>query len=225
MKRTKTNDIPNFYFFRSRGYLATVQARSILFREAIDNHEYGLKRDIYDNMIVGQYEGYEFPIEFKQDKEYGSRLRDVLDTGYPPAYLISDRFRDLLTENNVTGWKTYPIRLYDKKGNPINGYNGLSFTGEGGDFDAWPEYNEDIPWYEKDRLTKKGIYNINNWDGSDIFMIRGAVLMTERVMKLIKKNKIDAVYFEKLSDKYDIIGTEEYMQKHRLCEYNEPVIR
>ncbi len=131
MKRTKTNDIPNFYFFRSRGYLATVQARSILFREAIDNHEYGLKRDIYDNMIVGQYEGYEFPIEFKQDKEYGSRLRDVLDTGYPPAYLISDRFRDLLTENNVTGWKTYPIRLYDKKGNLINGYNGLSFTGRG----------------------------------------------------------------------------------------------
>ncbi len=49
-------------------------------------------------------------------------------------------------------------------------------------------------------------------------MIRGAVQMTERVMKLIKKNKIDAVYFEKLSDEYDIIGTEEYLQKHQLCE-------
>lgn len=67
-------------------------------------------------------------------------------------------------------------------------------------------------------MTKKGIYNINNWEGSDIFMIRGAVQMTERVMKLIKKNKIDAVYFEKLSDEYDIIGTEEYLQKHQLCE-------
>ena len=208
--------IPEFYDFTSRGYLTTVRAGSILFDDAINNNEYGLNRDIHDNMIVGQYEGYEFPIEFKQDKEYGSRLRDVLDTGYPPAYLISDRFRDLLTENNVTGWKTYPIRLYDKKGNLINGYNGLSFIGRGGDFDALPEYNYKMRWGTDDYVQKKGIYNINNLDGSDIFKVRGYILMTERVMKLIKKNKIDAVEFKKISYKYNIIGMEEYMQKHKL---------
>ena len=35
-----------------------------------------------------------------------------------------------MEENNPTGWKIYPIKLYDKKDNEVLGYHGLSVTGK-----------------------------------------------------------------------------------------------
>jgi hypothetical protein len=34
-----------------------------------------------------------------------------------------------LEENQFTGWKIYPIKLFDKKENEVEGYHGLSVTG------------------------------------------------------------------------------------------------
>ena len=42
-------------------------------------------------------------------------MRDVLDMRSVGFFVISDRMKDVLEENGFTGWKTYPIQLYDKK--------------------------------------------------------------------------------------------------------------
>lgn len=64
-------------------------------------------------LIKGNYEDMAFPIAFKQGT--GNNLLDILDTGFPGLYLISERLKAILEDNHLTGWKTYPIKLYDKK--------------------------------------------------------------------------------------------------------------
>ena len=100
-------------------------------------------------------------------------------------FIISDRTVNLLEDNHITGWKTFPVEIYDKKGNLISGYQGFSVTGRGGS-------------------TKDGKYKISQWDGSDIFMIgNGMHHVIERVKILLEENKIDAAEFEPFS--YEII--------------------
>ena len=115
--------------------------------------------------------------------------------------------KDLLSSNDITGWRTYSIELYDKKDHLISGYNGFSITGRGGNFDK----NYELDYFDKDRnhfgATTRGVYDLNNWDGSDFFIINHCrIIVTERVMKLLKKNKIDAIEYTKLSDYVDYIG-------------------
>ena len=196
---------PVLYEFYSKGYLTTVAVRPDLFKKALEEDEYGYNRDIHHNLTLGQYSHYSFPIIFHQYD--GNRFRDVLDTRAVCTYLISDRMRDLLSSNDITGWRTYPIELYDKKDHLISGYNGFSITGRGGKFDK----NYELGYFDKDRnhfgATTRGVYNLNNWDGSDFFIINPLwIIVTERVMKLLKKNRIDAIEYEKLSDYVDYIG-------------------
>ena len=196
---------PVLYEFDSKGYLTTVAVRPDLFQKALEEDEYGYNRDIHHNLALGKYSHYSFPIIFHQDD--GNRFRDVLDTGCVSTYLISDRMKDLLSSNDITGWRTYPIELYDKKDHLISGYNGFSITGRGGNFDK----NYELGYFDKDRnhfgATTRGVYDLNNWDGSDFFIINPLfIIVTERVMKLLKKNKIDAIEYTKLSDYVDVIG-------------------
>ena len=37
--------------------------------------------------------------------------------------------RALLEENGITGWSTYPIEVYDRKGNSLPDYHGFAITG------------------------------------------------------------------------------------------------
>ena len=204
-----TNDsmsmLPIFFKFSSRAYLTTVAACPDLHVKAIDENTHDSNRKIYDNLLIGEYEPYSFPIVFHQYD--GNRLRNVLDTGWPPVYLISDRMRDILIDNNITGWKAYTIELYDKKDRIISGYNGFSVIGRGGSYDK----NYKLGYLDKEKqhfgATTRGLYNLSNWDGSDFFIMwYRELIVTERVMKLLKKNKIDAIEYEKLSDYVDYIG-------------------
>ena len=150
---------------------------------------------------IGDYEGLQFPIVYRepQDDE-GKRLRDVIwCEGL--CYLISDRTKILLEENNVTGWKTYPVIVYDKRGNEIKGYHGFSITGHcGGEFTFCQDKEIQIDEYS---VGKQGIsIDLEQWDGSDIFTVseRGVYkVVTQRVYNLFKKNKIDAISMIALS--------------------------
>jgi len=84
-------------------------------------------------MMVGRYSGYTFPVVFEGKKSCGKRLRDFLNTGYGDYFfLIADRVRDVFEANGLTGWKTYPVEVYDKKGAPVPGYHGISILGKCG---------------------------------------------------------------------------------------------
>ena len=115
----------------------------------------------------------------------GFRYRDDISYGIW-THLISDRLYELLMINNVTGWKSYPIRLYSKDGVPVEGYHGFIVSGRGGFYDNYEEYRN----YRK---RVKGIYNIKNWDGSDFFRLNNTyIAVTEKVYDIIKTNKLKA---------------------------------
>lgn len=204
MRRTSKANKPRFYDFSSRGYLTTFAVRSRIFNEMISKRVLRKGGEFYDKLIHGTYDGIEFPVVFDERRdEYGKkRMRDILDTRYPPVYLISDRLKSLLEDNNVTGWKPYPITLFDKKGNEVPGYNGLSFTGRAGRERVLGESEYTQHYDPTCDPEYRIIFSDGSWDGSDIFMVEGtrAVIVTARVMELLKSNKVTACDFRPLAD-------------------------
>lgn len=183
-----------FYTLHSRNYLTTFSAWPELWKNAIDNHLCGFHsgRELFDQLAFGDHypEYIQFPIVFHQEE--GKRMRDVLDMRSVGFFVISDRMKDVLEESGFTGWKTYPIQLYDKKKNLISGYSGFTVTGKGGRvyyplIEAW---NPVLGW------------NPASWDGSDFFHFENTrhILITERVMKVLSKHKIDAIDMDPLED-------------------------
>ena len=179
----------DFFSLSSKLSSSTVQA-----------HPIDLKID-HSKLIKGDYTGVNFPVIFKQ--KYGNELDDILDTGVVGLFLISDRMKTVLEENNLTGWKTFPIKLYDKNGNEIIGYHGLSITGRCGS--ASFEKSEII---EKQLVPTgpvckyyKGI-SIDNWDGMDFFSPdkKYRAFITKRTADILKKSKLTNVRLENLAD-------------------------
>jgi len=152
-------------------------------------------------LIKGNYQGIKFPLVFKQ--EYGNKLCDILDTGYASLYLISDRMKTVLEENKLTGWKAFPIELYDKKGNRISGYHGFSITGQ-----SSPTTYDNCEIIEKRMVPNgpvckfyKGV-SIDKWDGSDFFTPEGTyeTFITKKAADILKKNKITNLELINLAD-------------------------
>ena len=152
-------------------------------------------------LIRGDYRGINFPVIFKQKE--GKKFCDILDTGYPSLYLISERMKILLMENNLTGWKTFPIKLYDKKGNVIAGYNGFSITGSSG-----PKNYEKSQIIEKQFVPLGPIikfykgFLIDKWDKSDFFLPEKTTMtcITKKAAEILRKNKITNMYLEETAD-------------------------
>lgn len=194
----------DFYVFRSKGYLATFAARAVIFGNAIANKEFDKAGVIMDDLIRGNYNDFTFPLVFIPNDVCGRNMRDVLDTRYPPAYLISDRLKTLLEENQITGWTSYPIELYDKKKNRIEGYHGFSVVGQAGKMDLSKQPIISIPSgvYNKPvNVYDGGYFDPTTWDGSDFFILKDSyfVIVTKRVYELLKKHKITALEFEQVS--------------------------
>ena len=90
--KQKTMDIKEFYIIDSKLLSSTVQA-----------HPFGLKESTNNfstewNLILGNYSNVSFPIVF--NKKYGQKLEDIIDTGWPSLYLISDKMKSILEKNN-----------------------------------------------------------------------------------------------------------------------------
>ena len=137
----------------------------------------------------------------------GRILKDFVWTG-AIAPLVSERVVSLLTKEAVSGWSTFPVKLFDRNGREVLGYVGLAVTGR-------------CRWIGFDRREESLIYRPNrsggqtryfkglkfdeqSWDGSDLFMDAeartGWVLTTERVYKSFTAGKITNVEFTPLDD-------------------------
>ncbi len=152
-------------------------------------------------LIKGNYSDINFPIIFKQ--KYGSKLNDILDTGHAGFFLISDRMKSILEENRLTGWKTFPIQLYDKKGKEISGYQGFSVIGKCG-----PTRYDNCEIIEK-RLVPNGPLckyykgvSIDTWDGDDFVTPEGTyeTFISKRAADILMKNKISNMELKNLAD-------------------------
>ena len=184
-----------FFDFGSKLILATFQSSPI----GLKKDKNGIDGDL--KLIDGNYSEINFPIIFKQKS--GKKLRDLLDTGFPSLYLISDKMKTILEENHLTGWKSYPIQLYDKKGNELFGYHGFSITGRCDPIDY-----EKSSIIEKQFVTNgpickyyKGIF-IDGWDGSDFFMPKhtSQMIVTKKTADILKKYKLTNISLKNLAD-------------------------
>jgi len=152
-------------------------------------------------LFKGNYSGIDFPVEFKH--ENGSKLRDVLDTGFVSLFLISDKFKTVLEENKLTGWKSYTIKLVDKKGNEITGYHGFSVTGRCTSTSFAKSQIIDKHFVENGPICKfyKGM-SIVGWDGTDFFSPddKGWIFVTKNAAEKLKQNKLNNIYLKNLAD-------------------------
>lgn len=171
-------------------------------------------------LYLGRYQNWmEFPIIFRQYE--GKRLGDVIETGWPGSYLISDLLKETLEKNELTGWKTYPVLLYDNKHNLIQGYHGLSFIGYGGYYvipSGTPVSKiSSLPIADRQ-------YDVRQWDGSDFFTINnatysiingekvlnispaGTTYVTKRAMLILKNCFIATRSFHPITDFLTITG-------------------
>ena len=191
----KINELSDFFDFDSKYLSTTVLASAI-----------GLKRDEnglneHWNLVKGIYKGINFPVTFKQDE--GKNLTDILNTGWPSLHLISDRLKNILESNKLTGWKTFPIILFDKKGNEIPGYHGFSFIGKCGPLSYENSKIIEKRYVPNGPLCKfyKGL-SIDKWDGSDFFTPEGTyhTFISKKAADALRENKISNMMLENLSE-------------------------
>lgn len=123
---------------------------------------------------------------FKADE--GKKFFDFIgDQG--PLKFMSERLKNLLEDNGITGLKFFPIII---KGIDLKYY-------------GYVKKNIINSIYKKDedgdRIYGTFQVDMDSWDGSDIFSIKdcGATVCTLRVKEIIEKAKITNVEFEDLS--------------------------
>ena len=107
---------------------------------------------------------------------------------------ISRRVVTLWKEHGFTGWGVYPVAVYDRKGESLSDYFGFAVTG--------PRIKRDRSRSEivikpppvpggKSHQVYKGLYfNEKEWDGSDFFLVGGAIVVTQSVRDACKRAKI-----------------------------------
>lgn len=139
------------------------------------------------------------PILFQ--KNYGSKIYDLIHTGCAGLYLISERLVNLLIDNEITGWKTYPCHVKNIKGysifSVIGRCEGIDYT-RSKKFIKQPYIKTGIPI---DAL--KGLYfEESSWDESDVFTPANTsfTFITKKTKKIIEDNMITNVKIENLKD-------------------------
>jgi len=142
----------------------------------------------------------------------GGKLTDLIWTTWAGVFLISGRVRELMQHNKVSGWTTYAVQVFDADGTEIEGYHGFAVTGRCGPFD--PDRSELVtkpPPTPQGRpaLFRRGlVFDLDTWDGSDVFCpsIEGYkhVICVDRVRKLLAREKVTNVRWERLSE-YEVL--------------------
>jgi hypothetical protein len=133
----------------------------------------------------------------------GSRLMDYTGTTATLPEVVSQRFVDVLRENGVTGWSTFPIELHGKSGELIEGYHGLAVTGRCGPLQLDRSLSMIRP-AKSGRGTvevKVGLFfDASTWDGNDMFVPEDTafVFVVGKVKRLLEKAKISNVTFTPL---------------------------
>ena len=163
--------------------------------ERIDPNSKGRRdprRDTYDYLLDGNYpEWLEFPVVFHHQKgDPGRKMSDLIGFRYTGNhFLISQRLKDLLERNGITGWKTYPVEVYGLKGELLEGYYGFTVTGRGG-----------LIIHRDSERKQKPICSTQQWDGSDFFRAKPGryIIVTQRVKDLFLENKITTPEFDTL---------------------------
>lgn len=161
------------------------------------NKEFDKAIELERCLSFGEYGDITFPVTFIQDRDYGNKLRDFLPCGVS-FYLISERLKALLEDSGVTGWKCYPIELYDKKGNKVEGYHGFSVTGRAGHYKEFETPPVELGYSPKSHGLH---FDFDSWDGSDVFqLIPRYIIISTRLADLLMKNRMSGISLARLTE-------------------------
>lgn len=186
------------------------ELNSKLLSSSLQVHPVGLKNITFNDgldaqwhLILGDYSQFKFPLRFHH--AYGNKMTDILDTGWPGMYLISKFLKSTFIDQELTGWKTYPVEVFDNKGTKIEGYSGLSITGKTGPIDFTQSEIVQQRLVAHGPISKyyKGLYpKMEEWDGSDFFLANGyfGIIMTDRAASVFRKSRLSNVKVQPLED-------------------------
>lgn len=150
----------------------------------------------------------ENPIVFRHI--IGRQPKDMLISTDAVLRIVSKRFLDILQENKVTGWSTFPVLVYDKKGKVLAGYYGLSVTGRSGPIDDTQQRIEvrESPM-NPGYMFRVGIglhFDQDSWDGSDIFTPQGGMIIVVRKVKEQLECEIKELVYCDIQEYEDDLG-------------------
>lgn len=196
----KENRMDEFYSFASKLSSTTVNVYPNLKQYVMaEGFSYSIIKKV---LLMGNSDDLNMPLQYWIRS--GSKFKDVLDTPWMSVHVISDRLRHILEDNNVTGWKPIPADLLDKQGNIVSGYNCFCITGRSGPLNPKVAVEDLVGKVPDAELPpyKNGWFDINRWDGSDIFLLGNScsIIITERDYKLLKKEKVTSIECIRLSD-------------------------
>ncbi len=149
---------------------------------------------------------FDEPIQF--DAASGGHATDVLRSQDPLLFCVSGRLIRLLEENEITGWSTYAVEVYDRQGAFLPDYHGFAITGTV----CEPDYSRSavidkpprFPGAEGYQIYKGLYFDESQWDGSDMFWVgMGKRVIVDRVYRLFRKHKIRNTLFTPLTE-YEI---------------------
>jgi len=126
--------------------------------------------------------------EFRVDE--GRKFFDLIGYQDPWNFAISERFKNLLEENKISGWDCYPIIIEDSDLK----YFGFQVIGKAGPITSLDE--------DGDPMHGCTEFDENTWDGSDIFCLEdtAVIVCTTNVRDIILKTNITNIEFADLKD-------------------------
>ena len=83
----------------------------------------------------------------------------------------------LLTDQSVSGWDTFPVEVSDRNGKPLAGYLGLAVTGNECErvWSLCEMIQRPATAYVREQAIYRGLYfDETEWDGSDMFWVKAS---------------------------------------------------
>ena len=145
----------------------------------------------------------EKPIQF--DAAQGWEATDFLWTQLVTPVCVSERVIRILKENEISGWSTYPVEVFDQEGNPQPNFHGLAVIGAvcEADYSRSAVVTKPPPAPRgRSYDVYKGLYfDENQWDGSDLFWVGGVRVVVDKVKRIFEQNKVGNVRITPLAER------------------------
>ena len=127
---------------------------------------------------------------------------DIVWTTNASPLIVHTRIVDLLLDQGLTGWGTYPVEVYGKEGELFRDYFGFTITGRCGPIDGSRSQEASKQYPARISSVWVGLYfDENSWDGSDFFMtsdLTGWKFVTDRTVEAFATAKVKGVSFDSL---------------------------
>ena len=151
----------------------------------------GIDFEFYRRVLMGQAPADTI---VEHTVQTGRRISDIMGTSLVTATVVTKRVVLLLQERELTGWRPYRTRLFDKKGQALEGeFFSLGVIGRAGPPDMARIVKE---WDVKADGTKVPkrfggglFFHLERWDGSDFSLIdeSKATVVTQRVLAALEE--------------------------------------